>query len=268
MGERVPKPRHGTPCRKRRASTARSGVSTTKDSERKVQIPRKLFDLVHSLFLEHDGERDGVISQEEFVKAVQSHNGDESQGATLQRKVRPSAGETLRTHAADMYESVIRRSQQCQDANGITLASFCALYFPHLPFCEVERACRHYTYRPPTPPPRETTLDDIEGGREEICDIFEALDSDHDGFVRMKSLEPMLQRIGVSREEVAEWLGSLPNRGVQRTLSKIDKLDLVDIMAPSYVARVEGPAKDLTMDEIQRQHEWNEEIYMQLISAH
>jgi len=257
----------------KRASTARTVLlgapkaiaSEAGSTERKVQIPKKLFNLVHAIFIEHDEDGDGIICQEEFVRAVAAMN-ERDDGS--RRKVRPSHSEVVGKHALDMYQSALRKSIR-GDGKGITLASFCAMYFSHLPFHEVERACMHYTYRPPTPTPRETTVGDIEGAQDEIKAIFDALDTDHDGLVRMKSLEPMLQRIGISTQEVSEWLEQLPSRpGVQRTLSKIDAMDLESIMAPSYIARVEGPAKNLTMEELKRQHEWNEEIYMQLISAH
>jgi len=253
------------------AAPPASTVQGSQVDSGKVQIPKKLFQCVHMVFKEHDADGDGIITQDEFVSMVQraeSRKNDQLPECMPRRKVRPSTGEILENQAMSMHESVMRHSESCQQRGGITLVSFMALYFPYLPLHEVERACQHYV-RPPTPPPPppKKTLDDIEGGREEITEIFDRLDTDRDGLVRMKSLEPMLQRIGISRQEVDDWITQLPSNKMQRCKSKIDAQDLEHLLAPSYVARIESPVQK-TRAQIERDLEWNRELYLDVIGAH
>merc|ERR1711959_762893 len=66
-----------TPPKKRSASARRLRIETTSppaahaEEKKAVQIPRKHFQVVHAIFKEHDADGDGLITREEFVKAVQ-----------------------------------------------------------------------------------------------------------------------------------------------------------------------------------------------------
>merc|ERR1712146_392343 len=91
-------------------------------------------------------------------------------------KTRPSAGACLGQHSRDIYDRIMSRERL--RGGGISLAQFVHLYFPHLSRQEIERTCSHYTYVPPSLPPRKRTLEDVNGAREEIGEIFKRLDGD------------------------------------------------------------------------------------------
>lgn len=239
-----------------------------------MQIPRKHFQVVHAIFKEHDADGDGLITREEFVKAVQRLESRDYVGRQIvrgchseTRSVRPTAGECLEKHAIAMHDSATRKKQYNLN-DGINLVQFVALYFPYLPEAEVARACHHYTYKPPKKTKREKTLDDVEGAREEIATIFQNMDTDHDGFVRVKSLEPMFHRIGLTNEDTHEWLQNLPSAAkLDRRKSKLDALDLEHLLAPTYIAQVLSPEQPLSREQLERQMEWNREIYVDIIGG-
>jgi len=252
---------------KKRTASARKrsdGSSVEDDGKKPVQIARKLFKVIYAVFKEHDEDGDGVITQEEFVRAVMRVEGRELVGRYSEgmRQLRPTAGETLEKHAVAMLDTLTRSRRI--DGEGISLETFVGLYFPYLPVHEVKRACHYYTYKPPKPTKKEKTIDDVEGAREEISAIFERMDSDHDGFVRVSSMRPMLKKIGIQDEDMDEWLQELPGASLQRMKSKLDATDVENLLAPTYIAQVQSP-KQLSKAELERQMEWNKEIYLDVI---
>merc|ERR1711988_167471 len=228
----------------------------------KVQIPRKLFKVVHEVFKEYDCDGDGLVTRDEFILAASRC----SQERSLVGVKRPSASVAFTAHAAAMFEAATRRLPAAE-RDALDLASFVAMYFPHLPKSAVARACHRYTYKPPPVVPPPKTLDDCDGAKDEIAAIFDNLDGDHDGLVRVRSLEPLLQRIGISQRDVQGWLQELesPHAGtlqLHRLKSKLDVGDLEKLLAPVYV-EAEHPVeerRDLTMEEMQRRLQWNQEL--------
>jgi len=233
-------------------------VKATQQGENKIQIPRKLFNVIRAIFQEHDTDGDGVITREEFTTALRR----------FQTQENPRWIKQLENHAEAMHEAVTRKSIKCQQRGGITLVQFVALYFPHLPMSVVERACHHYTYTPPPPPPKEKTLDDIDGARAEITAIFDNYDTDHDGFVRVKSLQALFHNIGVSEQEASEWLSNLPSNqhSLCRLKSKLDVTDMEHLLAPTYIAQALTP-RALSYEQLQQRLDWNNELYLDLIGA-
>jgi len=250
--------------KKRSASARARSAEATKEKGEKVQIARKLFNVIHAVFMEHDSDGNGVIDQEEFVRAVMRLESRDLVGRHMPERLRkrPSAGETLEKHAVAMLDTLTRSRRI--DGEGITLDTFVGLYFPYLPIHEVKRACQHYTYKSPKPEKKEKTLDDVVGAREEISAIFDNLDSDHDGLVRVKSLKPLLTKIGIEEDELDGWLQELPGANLQRMKSRLDATDLEHLLAPAYIAEVQSP-KTLSKAELERQIEWNNEIYLDII---
>merc|ERR1711998_374168 len=252
--------------KKRSASARARSAEAPKEKGGKVQIARKLFNVIHAVFKEHDADGNGVIDQEEFVRAVmrmESRDIVGRHGPEGQRK-RPSTGETLEKHAVAMLDTLTRSRRI--DGEGISLETFVGLYFPYLPTHEVKRACHHYTYKSPTPDKKEKTLDDVEGAREEIEAIFDHLDSDHDGLVRVQSLKPLLTNIGVEEDELNGWLRELPGAHLQRRKSRLGATDFENLLGPTYIEKVQSPKK-LSKAELERQMEWNKEIYLEVVGG-
>jgi len=253
---------------KKRTVSARKRSDSTNvedNGEKKpVQIARKLFKVIYAVFKEHDEDGDGVITQDEFIHAVMRVEQRELVGRYSEgmRQLRPTAGETLEKHAVAMLDTLTRSRRI--DGEGISLETFVGLYFPYLPKHEVKRACDYYTYKPPKPVKKKKTIEDVEGAREEISAIFERMDSDHDGFVRVSSMRPMLKKIGIQDEDMDEWLQELPGANLQRMKSKLDATDVENLLAPTYIAEVQSP-KQLSKAELERQMEWNKEIYLDVI---
>lgn len=232
-----------------------------------MQIPKKHFNVVHSIFIEHDTDGNGLIDREEFGAAVRRL---EERDDSTWRKLKGAAGDSG-SLAAAMYESAARKNKK---RDGITLSQFVGLFFPYLPQAEVERACHHYTYKPPPPPKPEKTLDDVEGAREEIDAIFHSLDKENDGFVKVSALQPMMQRIGISEQEAQNWISNLPSNGpwykrvpgLQRKKSKLDQKDIEDLLAPTYIEAAESPQAK-TKEQLQRELDWNSELYTEMLGG-
>lgn len=226
----------------------------------KISIPRKIFQGVLELFREHDSDGDGVIKKEEFVKAV----------CRLQQvddrlyKTQPTMGQSLSRHACDMFERLMLK--QKTEAEGITLPHFVHMYFPHLSRKEIMRTVHHYTYTPAAPPQKPPTLEDVEGATDEIEAMFNVLDSNNDGMVRVASLAPLCERTGIRHNEVQEWLADLGQQEsaphLQRLKSKLDLKDFSSLLAPIYIASLATGNNEST-EEIQRRIEWNEELHLQ-----
>merc|ERR1712054_676803 len=206
----------------------------------KISIPRKIFQGVLELFREQDSDGDGLIKKEEFVKAV----------CRLQQvddrlhKAQPTMGQSLSRHAGDMY-------------------------FPYLSRKEIARAVHHYTYTPAPPPQKPPTLEDVEGATEEIEAMFNVLDTDNDGIVRVASLAPLCERTGIRHNEIQEWLADLGQEEcaphLQRLKSKLDLKDFSSLLAPIYIASLAaGNNKFESTKEIQQRIEWNQELNLQL----
>jgi len=231
----------------------------------KVAIPRKAFAVVQALFQDYDRDGDGLISLDEFCAAVARQHDDDA--ALLGRQPR------ILSHAEAIYESIMRR-EKIRPA-GIGLVQFVSLYFAHLSRADVERAVRKYTYKAPLRPPRETTLEDIEGAKEEIKGIFASLDSDHDGLVRVASLEPMFQRTGLGETTIHEWLRNLGLQGsleepqqLERLKSKLDLGDLTELLAPVYIDSAKEKMSYATAREIQRKLDFNSDLKLSVLYDH
>lgn len=259
-----------TPPRKRRPSS--SSIAGTpprgEGASSKVKIPRKVFNLVWSIFREHDKDGDGFISEDEFAQAV----GRAGQDDGRPYKVRPSTGVSLGQHSRDIYDRIMSRERLVH--GGISLIQFVHLYFPHLSRAEVERTCHHYTYVAPPPPPQQKTLEDVEGARDEIEAIFRKLDGDNDGLVRVKSLEPMFLRTGLRSSDVQEWLKEIGLQGshatdaqkkMERLKSKLDLQDMEKLLGPVYIGSAEG--RQQSLDQIQRSIDWNRDLALDVIYA-
>merc|ERR1712072_86948 len=162
-----------------------------------AQIPRKQFAIVKKIFDEHDEDGDGLIDEKEFIAAVAKADLREAERVGERVKARfvgdKNMGETAGDIAAKrrVEKGMVKHAQ--------------AMFFPHLSRAAVERACKQYQPKP-KPAPKEPTLDDVEGAREEISDMFKGLDHDHDGLIRMRSLTPLAIKIGLSHDDLQEWL--------------------------------------------------------------
>merc|ERR1711907_880192 len=86
-------------------------------------------------------------------------------------------------------------------------------------------------------------------------EMFDGLDTDKDGLVRVSSLKPLMANLGISDQDLASWMTDLPPvlhrpqggvasefglmTGLQRKLirqkSKLDLDDMERLMAPVYL---------------------------------
>jgi len=143
--------------------------------------------------------------------------------------------------ASGMFKAVVRKKMRVAELqqttnlhmDSITLVDFMALCHPHLPRSSVKRAIRHYDEKPSKP---KKTLD--EGAREEISMIFEHLDKDHDGLVRVKSLRPLLNKLGIQDGDLTSWLTDLKHKETNelcRAKSKLNEDDFSQLLEPVYM---------------------------------
>lgn len=253
-----------------------------------VQIPRKRFDVVRRIFEDHDTDHDGRISEEEFIQAVA--RADEAQGEREAERVSEryfdkSAGATIgalaaeqrvngvkahRRHGSAMFHSAVAKSGR--GADDISLADFVAMYFPHLPRSAVVKCVKKYTEKPP-PPKKTKTLEDVEGGKEEIEQIFKGLDTNNDGLVRVRSLEPLMCKLGISESDVNDWLSELPPRlhrargelregaSLSRMRSTLHLQDMEKLLAPTILLS----PRQLSYDDMKKQLEFNADVALDVL---
>jgi len=224
----------------------------------KVQIPRKQWEVIAAVWEDHDIHRNGAITENDFVKAV--HRLDEKKAEREGERIRAryfdkNVGDTVgalaelryvqgkqaRTrHASSMFQTVTERTKKSKNPhdNRIELVDFVAMFFPHLGRSAIQRACDYYAEKPPPPKPIKTfeqKLDEVPEAREEIRAIFERLDGDKDGLVRMKSLEPMMIEHGISESDVQGWLQEGATGEMCRMKSKLDVEDMQRLLGPVYI---------------------------------
>merc|ERR1712100_167492 len=113
------------------------------------------------------------------------------------------------THAHAMFESFTSKKAPSETMQYITLVDFMSMFFPHLPRGAVKKAVAHYE-KPPPPPPKKMQLQDLPEAKEEIKEMFDGLDSDKDGLVRVSSLKPLMADLGISEKDLADWMTELP----------------------------------------------------------
>merc|ERR1712072_497807 len=143
-------------------------------------------------------------------------------------------------HASSMFQTLAERTKKSKNPhdNRIELVDFVAMFFPHLGRSAIQRACDYYAEKPPPPKPIKTfeqKLDEVPEAREEIRAIFERLDGDKDGLVRMKSLEPMMIEHGISESDVQGWLQEGATGEMCRMKSKLDVEDMQRLLGPVYI---------------------------------
>lgn len=246
----------------------------------KPQITKKQFELIKSVFDEYDTDDDGSISEKEFVVAVlrldekrAEREGERVRSRFLNKDIgdtvgamaelRALKGEAARSkHAVSMFRTVVEKTGQLQ------LVDMLALYFPHLPRTAVERAYNHHAEKPAPPPPKksfEQRLDEAPGARDEIKDIFEALDGDRDGLVRMKSLEPMMVELGITEKDIEGWLAA-DGMGMIRMKSRLDVDDMQRLLGSAYIApSPKSNAGSKVEKEIKKQIEWDQNLALEVM---
>merc|ERR1711939_21745 len=190
----------------------------------KVQIPKKQFMMLKAVFDEHDADRDGYLTLEDFIGAVtrmdarKSQSEGERRGALcFDETTRQIVGRTAEKaylegkhaqrqhHAAGMFKAIVsKKSHSCEH---ISLLDFLSLSLPHLPKSAVKRAHDKYNKKPE---PKRKTLDDVDGAKEEVAHMFRCLGPDHQGLVSISSLEPRLEKLGFSSKDVNDMLAELP----------------------------------------------------------
>jgi len=252
-----------------------------------VQIPRKHYRLIKAIFDDHDSDHDGWITQEEFVAAVSRADKKKAEDERLRIKSRfhdEGVGDSVgamaeehylrgahsqRQHAAAMFQAVTSKKAP-QDAHHISMLDFLCFYHPHLPRAAVKRAHEKYTKKP-APPPKKRTLSDVEGAKEEVQRIFAGLDSNRDGLVRMRSLEPLMLRLGITEKDVEGWLEELPpvlqraggnlteGGSICRKKSKLNLQDMEKLLEPVFLP---PSPKKLTREQINKQLEFNKELVL------
>merc|ERR1719261_1312634 len=168
-------------------------------------------------------------------------------------------------HAASMFHAAVGRAGNHEDR--IELVDFVALFFPHLPRPSVQRACDHYVEKPPPPPKTKTfeeKLGEVSGAREEIQQIFERLDGDKDGLVRMKSLEPLMVDLGITEQDLAGWMEDLQEDNVlQRKKSKLDAGDMQRLLGPVYIPSSPKCEDNVSAGkEIKQQIDFNQDVLL------
>ena len=233
---------------------------------------------------------------EDHAKHVKSRFHDQDVGSTIgnmaEKAYLDSPTHARRQHATAMFYSFIDKKAQNMTATWkkrddltegtkISLLDFMCLNIPHLPRAAVRRACEFYAEKPP-PPPEEGKLADVEGAKEEIAEMFKALDKDGDGILKVTHLEPLLVQLGITKDDMEAWLRELPPslhrvKGAARLdisgrlpqltkmKSKLDILDLERLMEPVYVTGAGGGktqrnVEDDSLEAIQQRIAWNEKI--------
>merc|ERR1711998_50561 len=262
---------------------------SVQDLAKKVQISRKQWGVIKAVWDDHDKKKLGWIGEAEFVKAVlrlderkAEREGERIRNRYFDKRIGDTIGalaelsivqgaEARARHASGMFRAVVEAAGKSEDR--IELVDFVQLFFPHLPRHAVRRACEHYAEKPP-PPPRTKTfeekLDECEGAREEIQQIFERLDGDKDGLVRMKSLEPMMVELGITQKDIRGWMSDMPcgkGLGVMgRMKSKLDADDMQLLLGPTYTPPSPKPM-DMAAEgeEIKQQIEFNQEVLLEVM---
>lgn len=252
----------------------------------KVQITKGQFDLVKAVFEEHDTDKLGHISEEKFVAAVlrldkrqAEREGDRVRSRFLNKDMGDTAGAMaeLRAlkghqarcrHASSMYRTVVERTGKLE------LVDLLGLYYPHLPRSAVQKACDHHMEKPPPPPPPKTfdeKLDEAEGARDEITQIFNRMDGDGDGLVRVKSLEPLMIDLGIPQSDMEDWLRDLQTDAggaLQRMKSKLDVDDMQRLLGPAYFLpspSSNSVGSNATEAQIKKQIDWDQNLALEVI---
>merc|ERR1712139_498558 len=181
--------------------------------------------------------------------------------AGMAEKRRLLGTEARRRHASGMFQSYIAKKDGPEDF--ISLLDFVSMYFPHLPRSAVKKACEKYAPLRPPVVKKAKTLKDVEGAKDEIKDMFAGLDSDKDGLVRMRSLEPKILDLGISKADIEEWMQELPpvlcrkqagglqdEVAISRMKSKLTLQDMECLLAPVHLV---SPKKRGSLKEIKEQ---------------
>lgn len=248
-----------------------------------VQIPRKLFSMVRKIFEEHDADGDGFISEREFIRAVS--RADEAQGEREAERIseryfdkgmgatvgglaavnRARGPKSQTQHASAMFHAGLQRGSQ------ISLVDFVALYFPHLPRTAVVRAVNKYTKKPPPSAPPKKTLNATQ--KNEIVDMFTGLDSDSDGLVRVKSLERKVCSLGISQNDLNDWMMELPPQlhrakgnllegaSLSRMRSKLNLQDMEKLLAPTLLLS----PRNMSYGDLKNQLEFNADVALDVL---
>merc|ERR1719482_1398965 len=87
-------------------------------------------------------------------------------------------------------------------------------------------------------------------------------------YISPTSHRPLFHRIGLTDEDTREWLQNLPSAAqLERRVSKLDANDLEHLLAPTYIAQVLSPQEPLSREQLERQMEWNREIYVDILGG-
>lgn len=260
-----------------------------------MPIARSLFNLVKSIFDEHDQDGDGNINEEEFISAVgradvkaaereaervKEKYFDEGIGDTVAlhaERRRMQGQHARRKHAVCMFQSVMA-TKTPKEERCITLVDFMCMYFTHLSRDDVKRACRKYAPVEAAPVPKKRTLDDVQledgsTAKDEALQMFHALDTDKDGFVGVRSLKVRAQELGITEGEVSEWMKELPpvlqrrSAGLQngsvlsRVRSKLDMEHWEALLGPVYVKTPKKNSKKDIMRDIDASSQMATDLY-------
>lgn len=257
-----------------------------------VQIPRKHYAVIKAIFDDHDGDSDGFITQEEFIEAVsradQTRANDEKE-RVKKRYFDSGIGDTVaalaehrylhgahaqRQHASAMFLTMVAKKPE-EEMHQISLEEFVHMYFPHLSRAAVKKACDKYQKKPP--PQKRKTLADVKGALEEVQAVFAGLDSDNDGLVRVRSLEPLMMKLGISERDVEDWLKELPpvllratgelkeGASISRMKSTLNIQDMERLLEPVLLP---ASPKKLSKKEIDRKIEYQKELALDVMYGH
>lgn len=259
---------------------------------KKVQISRKQWGVIKAVWDDHDKKKLGWIGEPEFLKAVlclderkaeregeriRSRYFDKDVGDTvgaLAELDKLSGDQARGRHAAAMFRAVVEAAGKTgEEQDRIELVDFVALFFPHLQRAAVRRACEHYCEKP-APPPKiktfEEKLEEAPGAKEEIREIFERLDGNKDGLVRMKSLEPMMVELGITQKDIQGWMLDMPHGkglgAMGRMKSKLDVDDMQQLLGPSYILpSPKVKSRVVEGEEIKQQIAFNQDILLEVM---
>jgi len=288
----------GRPTRKQ--SKSGSASERLKSAHPRVKIPPKEYFKIKRVFDEHDKDQDGVITQEEFVKAISRLEGGfdeiEERFSYLKQnqRTKPDGVEvdpvdrshrarrgfhmTLQRHAEDMFLGIMAKEEH--NRGGITLPMLVNFYYPHLDRAAIHQICQHYHKEQPVPVlTKEKTIQDIHGAEEEIRGIFESIERNPDGLLRVQDLGPLLQRTGLRESDLEEWLAELPvesptpissdmgpkqidRTATRRKQSLLNFEDFKRLLAPVYLEKLklDKNKHQLSDAEFKRIMQWDQEL--------
>jgi len=264
----------------------------------KVQVPRKQFMMLKAVFEEHDATKDGYLTLEDFVAAVTAADAkkaksegerrgalcfDETTREVVGRKAEQSfleGAHARRQHATGMFKAIVSKKSRSsceQTVEHISLLDFLALYLPHLSKAALKKAHDKYVKAPA--PKRKPTLEDVDGAKEEVEQIFRSLGPNHQGLVSMRTLEPRLEKLGFNSQDVSDLLAELPpplfraqgdvnapeQAQLQRQKSMLSLQDVEKLLEPVFC--VHNSPKDglISHSEMEKQIAASSEMAMGLI---